>query len=234
MKNFVKVIGFNAPKTAGSTLVSLNYAMLYQFSHPNQKIAFVQLTQFPDAHLFSGVKNDVSLADAKPFLDHGEFSAEILKSLAKHQGCDIFLSPGWQDWESISSSEFKVIFAALSEYYDVLCLDLHESMPSDVFSFIQKKLSSLLLISSLDPASLEATKIATEKFKVVSDIQLIINQCSNPAQLKKWGEALGISVFSVLPPDEKAVWRNLFESFPLAFNQQSRCRKVLMRAIENL
>ncbi|MDH3324768.1 MAG: hypothetical protein OEL89_03960, partial [Candidatus Peregrinibacteria bacterium] len=78
MKNMCQTIGFNSPKTSGATLVSTNLAITWQFLHPNKRVGILQLTAFPDAHIFAGIENNHTIFDMERFIGTPEFSNEIL------------------------------------------------------------------------------------------------------------------------------------------------------------
>lgn len=229
------ILTFYSPKTAGTSLVTLNSAILHQHLQMHKKVAILQLTAFPHIHLYAGIPSSHHIGELAPFIPTKEWSSPLLKKISAQQSCDIFQSPSFDEWKNISLEQFQKIFELIEGAYDFLYIDLNISIPHNIFSFVMEKSDMISLISCLDPISLQSLSQALQVLPK-GKIHLIVNQCptQDMTKVKQFLQKIDIDVLGILPQENTSVWHNVFEGFPVVYNKKSKLKKHLEVLIQKL
>ncbi len=228
---------FCSPKSAGTTLVSLNLAIQNQFLEMDKKIAYLQLTSFPDAHIYANISNKRTILNIKNFLDEKERPANLLTKIAQNNGVDCFQSPPLKDWQALSDSSLINIINFLDREYDILYLDISLSLSTKVLKNIFNEAQKIIITSFFDPSSLAALECFIDEHKnLLPKIFLLFNQCPSESKslIKKKTKNNEINLLGTLPIEKKYMWSQLFESQLLAFEKKSKWSQSLLKIAKKI
>ncbi len=220
---------FFSSRSSGNTLFSLNLALLHRQWKPNEKIAYLQLSHFPDVHTFCEMKHPQTILDLKYLIDAGEPPETY-----PH---DTYPSPLWNDWEELSVKDIKNILTFLEKHYDSIYIDIHISVGEEILQGVFNKADKILLSSTIDPASLSGIESFFSKYETLrSRCWLIFHQCPSEAKtlLRQKLKNRDIPILGILPIAKRYLWTQIFEAVPLVFHRKSRWKKALFQLLQKL
>lgn len=231
-----KIITLHSPKTSGCTAISLNIAIAHKFTLP-QKIAFLQLTKTPDLHLQIGTKPLHNIENLVSFLETEEWNNHLLNQIKQNKGIDFFFSPKNQNWKNLSLKNFKLIFKLIEKNYEIIYLDLNDSIPKEIKEFVLEKSNQIHLLSSIDPLSLNAVKCFwknNQKFH--KKIKLILNQCPKGKEREIKNRFLGIEIpfLESLISEPTTMWHQIYEGVPIIFQKKSKLKKQILKLVKHI
>jgi hypothetical protein len=236
MKTSEKYIFCN-PKSSGNTLVSLNMAICNQFLEQDKKIAYLQLSHFPDVHLYANFSNKRTIFDIKNFLEEKEFPPDLLSKIAQNNGVDCFQSPPKKTWKNFPNSQIIEIINILDKKYDILYLDISLALPPEILEYCFANSQKIIIVSFFDPPSLKAMEYFFDEYqKFMSKFFLLFNQCpkSFDSLIKKEIKKYEINYLGTLPTEKKYMWQQVFEALPLAFQKKSKWNQSLLVILKKI
>lgn len=224
------IISFHSPKSVGSTVTALNTALILSHQEPHSKVALIQLAPFGDLPQYLGQDKSKHWGDLLPFLGTEEATRENLKKGSLHLGADIFCSPPLGLWPEIDLVHFKLFWQWLSPHYDKIVVDISRGLNEDMYHFLRQEAARNILVTTVDPVSLNAVKVLWEnQVETQNKTQFILNQC--PTNGVNFVERVlkknDITCLGILPFDEKNMWHQLFEGVPICFKKRSPFAKAL-------
>ena len=228
---------FYAPKTSGNTIISLNTAPIHQLSQQNKKIAILQLSSFPDLSKYIGTTKTHNIAELIPFIQTKEWGSDLLTKIKATQGIDLYFSPEINTYENFAEKDLKKILTLITDSYDYLYIDLNYSIPKNLFQKILDISEKIILTTLIDPASMEAMKIFWKNNpKLHKKTKILFNQCPpcTAQKIKKTIKTYETSFLGSLPTEEKYIWTQIYEGFPLAFQKKSKWKKDLEKILPTL
>jgi len=228
---------FCSPKSGGSTLCSFNMAIQNQFLERDQRIAYLQLSHFPDVSVYGNISAERTIFDIKNFLDKKEFPANLLSKVAQKNGVDFFQSPKKSDWENLSANDLQKIINILSEEYDVLFVDLSLELDEKIIEYCFGEAQKIIIVSFLAPPNLAAMESFLQAYeKFLPKFSLLFNQCpSGSASLvRKKIENREIDFLGTLPIEKRHMWEQVFEAHPLAFQKKSKWSRALLLVLKKV
>jgi hypothetical protein len=223
----VKKYVFCSPSSGGSTLIALNMCLTHQQWKASKKIAFLQLSHFPDIHTFCDAKQKQTILDLKYLLDAGEPPAPepILKS------------PLWKEWEELSVQDVKHILTFLEQHYDTIYIDLNVSVGEEIMQEVLNQATKIVIPTTITPASLAGVESFFSKYESFQPrCSLIFDQCpsGSVSAVKQKLKKRDIPLLGTLPVVKKYLWAQIFEAYPLAFHKKSKWKKSLFKLLKKL
>lgn len=225
---------FYAPKTSGNTIIAINTALACQQLNPNKKYGLLQLSHYPDLHLFIGAKPTPSLDQILPFWGTKEWGKSIISKITQHANIDIILSPK-DKWPDINSTELLPAFLTLlQDHYDEVFIDINIPETDQLFNLIMKSAGNIIISTLPDPASLESVKTFARRFpKLQKKSQLIVNQAA-PTLTARLQSDLPLPLLGSLPSDNRRIWSQIYEGFPVVFQKRSKLKKAFINLAKTL
>ncbi len=226
---------FCSPKSGGSTLVALNMAIQNQALEMEKKIAYLQLSQFPDAHVYASIPKKRTILDLKNFLDKKEFTKNILYEVAQKCGVDCFLSPQKKDWSKLKTTSLQEIIQVLEQEYDTLYFDISLSLENEFLEYCFDEAQKIVLVSFFSPPNLAAAESFFDIYQnFLSKVYLLFNQCPTESDslIKKSVKNREINYLGILPIEEKYMWEQVFNSRLLAFEKKSKWSQSLLKILK--
>ena len=225
----VKKYVFCSPSSGGSTLIALNTYLTHQQWKTSAKIAFLQLSHFPDIHTLYDAKHKQTILDLKYLLD----ADEALDTYPKNT----YPSPLLNDWEELSVNDVKNIFTFLEQHYDTIYIDLNVSVGEEIVQEVLNQSSKIVIPTNINPASLAGVESFFSKYESFRPrCSLIFDQCpsGSASAVKQKLKKRDIPLLGTLPVVKKYLWEQIFEAYPLAFHKKSKWKKSLFTLLKKL
>ncbi|GEM_PF-5488499 len=222
---------FSSARSCGATSVAINFALLQQQLTPDERVGVIQCTQFPDLHFILGQSQPHPVSKLLDFLNTDEKTPQILSRVCQKYIVDTYHSAP-NDWSDVESSKFKILWDLLCKNYDHLFIDLHASFPKKLKKIITQTVDHQVLITTLDPASLEATNILSQQSPEKA-FWILGNQGPKNAYSPKALPANARWLGS-LPWDEKPFWDQSFQGLPVALHRKSKWKSALQEILIQL
>ncbi len=231
-------IGFHSPKTAGTTTIATNIALLKKQISEKENIAFLQIAKYGDLDLHIGIDLLFNFSYLKSFISTKEWGISLLSKIGiSIFGVDFYSSPKTQELEDLSITDLEKIMELLSQKYDKIFIDLGHDISPEIMDFFLSKLHKIVLVGTLSPNSFRAI----EEFKKNNNLikmknYYLLNQCplESIKGIKKQLEKLEIEFLGVVPQDMKSCWFQTYEGILCTLKKHSKLKKSLIKISEKI
>ncbi|MGE5559816.1 MAG: AAA family ATPase [Chloroflexota bacterium] len=128
-----------------------------------------------------------------------------------------------EDGETIERQHIATVLAGLRKQYEIVVLDLASDPTSDILYHCVDESSAVILVSTLDAASLRDTRLLLNvlkrlNVKVADRVRLVINRVRSDSTMDpaRAEEFLGIRAVCVIPDDPRSMDAAAYAGQPLA------------------
>jgi cellulose biosynthesis protein BcsQ len=224
----VKKYVFCSPNSNDNALIALNMMFTHQQWKPQQKIAYIQLSHFPDIHTYFEQTPKQTILDLKYLLEDPD---------PEWDPDPVFPSPVWNEWQELSTQDIKNILTFLEERYDTIYIDLNLSVGKEIANEVLHRATKIIIPTNIAPSNLAGVESFFSKYKSLSPrCSLILNQCPALSKffVKQKLKTQDINILGTLPVVRKHLWEQTFEAVPLAFHRNSKWKKELFKLLKKL
>ncbi len=215
---------FSAKGGTGQTLISTNYAFL---KSRTARTAFIQLTNYPDAHTFFNLSPRTNYVHILEFLEADEENLNILEQLVyKSESLSIILSPE-KNSKEITEKDVEKLLGFATRNFDEIVIDLgHDFQQKEAILTRSKR---IITVSNIDPQSISKTNILLNKLQETlpaTESKLILNQIPPHLSKKKLQEYFTSNIWALLPYDMESSWDNIALGTPYTLHKSPLSKRT--------
>lgn len=224
-----RIVSFFSPKTAGSSSVSLNAALLHKLVNPQQKVAFVEISVWSSQAGIFQAQGAQSWEKIYPFLNTPEWNKKLLSRLSFSLGADLFWSPQGKQWPKFKPAHATAMLRLLQAEYDLIVIDIAASVPRDWHTFFTEVSDEHIGVLTPDPISLKSWNTYLEAFTSKTKARWLFNQVPNAEKkrLRRKFQAEDDKFLGVLRRDESRFWRQCYQGQPVSVQAAGKFKKDL-------
>ena len=221
----------HSPRASGSSLVTLNLALMHQLKSPDLKVCLLQLSRYPDMPQYAGIVTPKQSLHA--LLAFKTLTPNLLEPLCAKKVITHLSGPTGAEWEDITLKDWKKILQLTEAHFDVLYIDLGRDVSQPLRQKVLEASSQVITVSNADIISRKTLPLFLaehENFK--SKWHLILNQVSYKKIIDL--EDVTVGILASLPTENVPMHHQVYLGLPLVLQKKSKWGQVLAPAIKTL
>jgi len=225
-----KIITFISPKSAGASMVSLNFALLHRAVNPKEKTAFIELSPWSSQGFIFKARDHQHWGHLAPFIGTKEWSKSLLSRVSFDLQADLFFSPQGVLWPAFDQKVNQAFLDLLKENYDTIIIDLSISVGVEWSQFYLKHSDLVLGVVTPDPVSLNAFENWKSLIPKKTNLGWVLNQVptSEVKYLKNKFSNSKTNFLGTLRFEPLKFWYHLYQAFPPVWQKRSAFKKDLI------